>query len=276
LIALPGILDYSTQFRDLRAVSYWNNVATRESILQFLNSELHSSHFDDSSLNGLQVEGTDEISKIAVSVDSGLSICESAVELGADLLIVHHGLFWGGAVPIVQVHRKVVSTLIKGNLNLFASHLPLDANEKFGNNFGLARYLGLAELEKCAEHRGSYLGAKGKNSLTFEELLAKLRMLPGGDAPISTLRFGPMNPERVAVVTGAAADELYRFEADNFDTLITGEPRQFAYHFCKERNLNAIFAGHYRTETIGVRLLGEELSKRFGVEYEFIDEPTGI
>jgi dinuclear metal center YbgI/SA1388 family protein len=241
-----------------------------------LDKTLHGESFEDLALNGLQVEGSSEVKKVAVAVDSGLSIIKQAVELSADFLFVHHGIFWGRVNPVTGVYRKVLGELLENDLSLFASHLPLDAHPQFGNNFGLARLLSLTSIESAINHRGKMIGAIGWNELSFEELLRRLKELPGGDSPIAALRFGPERPNRVAVVTGAAADTLMEFETEGFDTLITGEPKQFAYHFCKERGLNAIFAGHYRTETVGVRLIAEEIERRFKLPFQFIDEPTGI
>ena len=247
-------------------------------ISSFLFEELKIRQFQDSSVNGIQIEGKSEVKKVCVAVDSGLSIIEAAVLKGADLLFVHHGQFWGGGPPIVGVHKEIVETILKNQLTLFACHLPLDADVELGNNFALARLLGLTSLGRCFDYSGQLLGCKGLNSpdQTLQDIKSKLLNLPGGNAPIVECLFGPSQPRKIAICSGAAADEIYKFEYEGFDTFITGEPRQFAYHFCKERKLNAIFAGHYRTETLGVRLVGERLKQKFGIEFEFIDEPTGI
>jgi len=247
-------------------------------ISSYLSGELELSKYPDSSVNGIQVEGGAEIKKICVSVDAGLSVVQAAVNAKADLLLVHHGILWGGGPPVVGVHKKLLELLIVNKITLYAAHIPLDAHTEYGNNFCLARFLGFGELQQSLEYQGQKIGCKGVNTprlsiSKIEELLAEL---PGGSAPILSLNFGPNPPQKIAICSGAAADELYKYEVEEFDTLITGEPRQFAYHFCKERKLNAIFAGHYRSETLGVRTLGDRLSKRFGVEYEFIDQPTGI
>jgi len=253
-------------------------MASLREISTFLFEELKISAFEDSSVNGVQIEGKQEIKKVCVAVDSGLSVVRSTVEKKADMLFVHHGQFWGGGPPIVGPHKQIVETCLKNQLTLFVCHLPLDANEKMGNNFALARYLGLTSLESCLEFSGKLLGCKGINSKggSAEEIISQLQKLPGGDAPIVKCLFGPKTPKKIAICSGAAADGLYKFEAEGFDTFITGEARQFAYHFCKERELNAIFAGHYRSENLGVRLVGERLQKEFAIEFEFIDEPTGI
>ena len=163
-------------------------------------------------------------------------------------------------------------------MSLVAAHLPLDANELHGNNFELARLLELDDLEPAARYEGSFVGCVGDNKRrkNLGDLVASLKTLDGATSDPLVLNFGPSTPERVCIVSGAGADQLYNFEHENFDTLITGEPRQAAYHFCKENKLNAIFAGHYATETIGVQKLGAELTQRFSVSCEFIDEPTQI
>lgn len=243
-------------------------------ILSFLENELEHSKYHDSSLNGLQVEGSEVVQKICTAVDSGLSVIEEAVQRKAEFLLVHHGLFWGGSMPIVGIHKRAVEAMLRGGLSLYAAHIPLDANPTYGNNHGLARILGLEEIRPCAEYHGQFIGAKGQNNKSLEELIRKIETL--GEGPLTVLQFGPKTPKSIAIVTGSGADELYKFEVDGFDTLITGEPRQSAYHFAKERGLNFIAAGHYRTETVGVKLLGEEISRRFNLTHEFIDQPTGI
>ena len=249
-----------------------------QELSHYLTNELEISRFPDASVNGIQVEGRDEINRVCVAVDAGLSVIEEAAERQADLLLVHHGLFWGGGPPVVGIHKKTLETLLKNGITLFAVHLPLDAHPVLGNNFALAEHLGLVQTESAFEVNGQKIGAKGRSNReeTLDELVQKLAGLPGGSSPIISLPFGPERPQKIGICSGAAADELHRYEQEGFDTFITGEPRQFAYHFCRERGLNAIFAGHYRSETLGVRRVAERLKQVFGVQTDFIDQPTGI
>ncbi len=252
-------------------------MAHRTEILNFICEKLKPQNYRDSSLNGLQFEGAEDISRIAVAVDTGVSVIERAADIGATMLLVHHGMFWNSSFQIVGAKKKAISLLTKHDINLVAMHLPLDGNEEYGNNFGLARLLGLSALRPAAYYEGAFIGCIGENTerRSREDLMEPLLKLPGIENP-RVLEFGPRVPARICVVSGAGADEIYNHARDGFDTLITGEPRQFAYHYCKEECLNAFFIGHYASETVGVRALGEALASKFGIECNFIHEPTGI
>lgn len=249
-----------------------------ETICKFLHTELAIGDFTDASLNGLQIEGTARISSVATAVDAAEATVERAVAEGAQLLLVHHGLFWNEARPITGPLRRTVLRALLAELNLFAVHLPLDAHHEWGNNFQLGRLLGLTRLESCFPYHGKLIGCRGINSAKhkFTDLRDRLATLPGADLDMLTLPFGPAVPERVGIVSGSGADALLRWSEDGIDTFVMGEPRQFAYHYAKENKLNAIFAGHYATETIGIRALGAALADKFGVKTTFIDWPTGI
>ncbi len=253
-------------------------MAKRDEILAYIAQEFEIPGFPDSSVNGLQVEGKAEITRVAVAVDAAFAVAEDAIKQKAELLIVHHGLFWAGSIPVTGSHQRLLSLMLGAELNLVAIHLPLDAHATLGNNFGLAKFLELAEVKPAAPYNGRNIGCIGRNvrKQKFSEICDTLALLPGASTPVFNLAFGPSIPERICVVSGAAVDTMYRFKDDGFDTLITGEPRQNAYHFAKENKLNIICAGHYATETIGVRALGAELEKRFKVESVFVDHPTGI
>ncbi len=253
-------------------------MAKLSEILEYISEELSPSSFQDASLNGLQIEGKSEVKLIAAAVDAAEATVAASVAAGAVLLLVHHGIFWGKSLPITGPRRRLIQQALSAELSLVAMHLPLDANEKFGNNFLLADRLGLSQRQAVIEYGGECIGCMGKNSakLSRDELQAALATLPGSQQPFVALPFGPSQPENICVVSGAAADGLYEFERYGFDTFISGEPKQFAYHFCKENKLNAYFPGHYATETLGVCALAEALAERFTVSWKFIDQPTGI
>ncbi|HMO17489.1 MAG TPA: Nif3-like dinuclear metal center hexameric protein [Oligoflexia bacterium] len=258
--------------------------ATINQISDYLGDLLSVSSFEDSSLNGLQVESHQDIGKIAACVDFSSSIAEKSHQEGAGTIICHHGLIWGKLGPITGALASTLQYLFSNKINLIALHLPLDAHETFGNNAIIAKeILQLSDVtpelkfgtnptnKKC-------LGFIGNNSnkTPLKAMTELFCGLPGSlDKPL-TLNFGPSTPQNVAVISGAGADALYQFKDSGFDTLITGEPRQFAYHFCKENKLNAIFAGHYATETFGVRKLSQHLAEKYSTSWIFIDEPTGI
>ena len=248
-------------------------------IVDYLEETFSYGKYHDSSLNGLQVEATQTVTKIGAAVDFADSILDSAIKNKVDLLITHHGLLWGPVGPLTYDFGKKVKTLFTKKVNLVGIHLPLDAHPDFGNNVLIAKnILKLSNLEPAVELGGQKIGFKGDNHLRldFKQLVAKVKNLKGCLKTPTTYNYGPKVPKKICVVSGAAADGLYQFRQEGFDTFITGEPRQFAYHFCKENKLNAIFAGHYGTETFGVCSISEHLSKKFGLPWTFIDEPTGV
>ena len=246
-------------------------------IISFLDETLASPSFSDASLNGLQVEGSKEVSNVAVAVDVSLELVSHPDAKSADLLIVHHGLFWGKPLAIAGPHKRVIGSLFESNTSLYTSHLPLDAHAELGNNQCLAELLELCEVVSAGDYNGIKIGRLGlnKQKLSIENFDQKLSSLEGDFKPL-ILPFGPKTPERVMIVSGSAADMLYAHKSEKFDTFITGEPKQFAYHYAKEHGLNAIFAGHYSSETLGVKALGKLLEEKFSVKWKFVDIPTGI
>lgn len=254
-------------------------MAALSDIVKYLNKELDIHNFKDSSLNGLQVEGQAEVNLIGVAVDSGLSVLEEAINKGVNLLIVHHGIFWDRSEKFVGSLKKAIEMLIASKMSLYAAHLPLDAHVFYGNNYCLARLLDLTSLASCIDYHGRLIACKGVNRRghSLEEFKEVLGALPGNTSEkVQVLPFGQNPPNHVAVISGSGADALFQAEREEFDTIITGEPRQFAYHYAKDHNLNAIFAGHYATETVGIRELGKITATKFALKWLFIDHPTGI
>lgn len=254
-------------------------MAELKKILAYLDTTLALSQFDDTSLNGLQVEGSGQVLKIAAAVDAGISVIDEAIKNKVDLLLVHHGIFWGKPFAICGSKKELFRKLLDANLSLYAAHLPLDAHKKYGNNFSLARLLKLEGLEQTTLYRGSLIGCKGinKKKKKLNDFVAILKKLPGAkESNFHVFNFGPKIPEKVSIISGSGVDELLNFETSDFDTLITGEAKQFAFHFAKENKLNLICAGHYATETIGVRNIVEATAKKFKIKSTFIDQPTGI
>lgn len=251
---------------------------SRADFVQFLDDALQHGTYQDGHINGLQVEGHIEISRVGVAVDAGESTILKAVALGVDFLITHHGLFWEKAVAITGPMRRIVGTLLEHGINLYAAHLPLDGHVEWGNNHTLARLLGLENVVSAIPYRGATIGCIGENPSTqsVADICTTLGKLPGALQPIYCAAFGAQPPRRICIVSGAGADALTRAESDGFDTLITGEPRQYIYHYAQERGLNVICAGHYATETVGVCELGKALAARFDVPWIFIEDPTGI
>lgn len=245
-------------------------------LVTWLDTYLETSTFDDISLNGLQVEGPPDVTKVAVAVDSSMSTFEQAAELGADLLIVHHGLFWGKPLAISGMHGRRVRYLLEHGIGLYASHLPLDAHREVGNNWGLARILGLAELEPFGTWGARSIGVKGTfpNPLSLRELADRLEKELGE----SVLVHAGGKPEvaTLGIISGGAARDVMTAADEGLDAFLTGEPKHESFYDAFERHINALFAGHYMTETVGVSLLGDKLEREFGLAAEFILLPTGL
>ncbi|MBN8549146.1 MAG: Nif3-like dinuclear metal center hexameric protein [Deltaproteobacteria bacterium] len=246
-------------------------------ITGYLNNLLSPQLFKDVAMNGLQVEGgSGEVSKVAVAVDSGLSIIEKAAACGAKLLLVHHGLFWGSPLPITGTLGRKVEILQKAGCSLYASHLPLDAHLQVGNGAELGRFLGLSNLEGFCEYSGSLIGARGEcEGRSLDSFVAQAKSLIGGKEPL-VLPFGNSTIRTVGIVTGSGAFGVKAAAEAGLDLYFSGEPKHEVYHLTKELRINAIFAGHYATETFGVRALARCLEKEFNLQTVFIDETSGI
>lgn len=234
----------------------------------------------DPSANGIQIQNdfpdATEISKVAFAVDASVETAEKAIEEGANLLFVHHGLFWGNEQRIIKNHYKRVSTFIKNNLALYACHIPLDANEKVGNNYGLARRLGLKELQPFGEWRNAIIGVKGcfSKPLSVDEMITKL--FPEKKNEAIVLPFGKKEIRTVGIISGGAGDDVVQAIDDKLDAYITGEIGHENYHTAKEGSITVIGGGHYQTETVGVQLVMEKLQKDRKVQTVFLDVPTGL
>ena len=235
--------------------------------------------------NGIQIENSSpekkEIQKIAFAVDACEQTALEAAKEGADLLFVHHGLFWGHEKTITGCHYKRIAAFIKNDLALYACHIPLDANETVGNNFGLAFKLGLTQLEKFASWRGMTLGVKGilSEPLSVKEISEKLftqSNLSKSQAEPLLLSFGKDKCTRVGIISGGAGDEVVQAVDAGLDCFITGEIGHENYHVAKEGKINVISAGHYATETIGVNLVIAKVEKELGLQTVFLDFPTGL
>ena len=230
---------------------------------------------DDRALNGLQVDGGQAaVGQVAVAVDACYASIDAAAGLGADLLIVHHGLFWGGLEPITGRHGRRVRRLLDAGLSLYSAHNPLDLHPELGNNTVLARDLDLSALEPFGMWRGVHVGCGGSVTTTRADLAQRLQGLLGVEPHV--IATGPDQVRRVAVVTGAGSSTLAEARDGGYDTLITGEAPHHAYLDAEEWGLNLILAGHYATETVGVQALGRHLEGQFGLPWQFLDHPTGL
>jgi dinuclear metal center YbgI/SA1388 family protein len=225
-------------------------------------------------LNGLQVANAGDITKLAAAVD----VCEATVRLAAeqraDCLLVHHGLFWGGLRPLSGPAYRRVAGLIKGNIALYSAHLPLDRHPKVGNNHVLAGLLGISVRGEFGSYQGAPIGVWGEYGGTRDELRWSLTKTLGA-AP-RLLPFGPERLQRVGIVTGAGGSMIPQAAAAGLDTYVTGEGQHWTFFDAEELGVNVFHAGHYATETVGVKALAEHISKKFNIPWVFLDHPTGL
>ncbi|PCR90849.1 Nif3-like dinuclear metal center hexameric protein [Natrinema ejinorense] len=250
-------------------------------IVDRLDEELGTADYADldASANGLQV-GPDEgeIERVAVAVDGVRETFERAIEADADLLVVHHGLSWGGFDRVTGRTYDRIAPLIENDLALYVSHLPLDGHQELGNAAGVADLLDLEDRSPFGELGPEYVGQRGRTADPYaaDEVRERLEAtLDTGGQPIQHLDFGPERIEDVAIVTGSGTDWLDDAVAADADALVTGEGKGKAYHEAQEAGIHVFLAGHYATETFGVRSL-QELVGEWGLETTFLDVPTGL
>jgi dinuclear metal center YbgI/SA1388 family protein len=233
----------------------------------------------DASANGLQVGDADrEIEHVAVAVDGVRATIETAADAGADLLVTHHGIVWGGLDRVTGQAYDRIAPLIENDLALYVSHLPLDGHPELGNAAGVADLLELDDREPFGEVGPETIGQRGRaaDPFTLEELRDRLaRELDTGDGQVRAFDFGPDEIEDVAIVTGSGADFLPEASEAGVDALVTGEAKGKLYHEAREAGLNVVLGGHYATETFGIRAL-QDLVGGWGLETTFIGHPTGL
>jgi dinuclear metal center YbgI/SA1388 family protein len=228
----------------------------------------------DGAVNGLQVENRGGVTCIAATVDASISTVKLAVEAKADLLIVHHGLFWNPRQPWTGRNFELVKLCVENDLAIYSSHLPLDAHPKLGNNAQLCTAFGLNNLKPFFLTHGQTIGFKSKTRISRSELAAKLqratgvkpKLIPGGKAICGN----------IGVVTGGAGGDLKLVASEGVDTFITGEGPHWTFAMAEELGLNIIYGGHYATETFGVKALATHLAKKFKLPWKFLDYPTGL
>ena len=246
-------------------------------LVGYLDGYLRVGEIADSSQNGLQVEGPGQVKRVAFAVDACQAAFDQAVDAGAQLLVVHHGLFWSKPYRLIGPAFRRIRTLMEGGCALYAAHLPLDLHPEVGNNAEMARLLGLERLRPFGRYEGIDIGYAGELDppLDMPALVGRLvRAL--GTPPVRILTAGPERAARVGCVSGFAADMVDQAEMAGCDTFITGEASHSYFHQAAERGLNVIFAGHYATETLGVKALARHLEARFDLETVFLDVPTGL
>lgn len=242
-------------------------------LLAYLDELLSPGAFSDHCPNGLQVPGPDRITAVVTGVSASAELFSRAAELGADLVIVHHGIFWSGApLALTPAAKRRLQLLFDHDMALAAYHLPLDAHPEVGNNALIAAGLGCAGHEPFGLHEGRAIGVAGRfagDGITGLELVSRVRDLTGRE-PLAFL-CGPERVQTIGIVSGAAASYLGDAITAGHDAFLTGEPAERVMTQAQEEAIHFVAAGHYATETFGVRRLGELLAERFGIRHEFVD-----
>ena len=247
-------------------------------ILKDIDGLLEPERFQDYCENGLQIPGPAEVAAVATGVSAHAELFELAAGERVDLLIVHHGLFWGAGFRSIDAGlKRRLKILFDADIGLAAYHLPLDAHPELGNNALLARALGAERLAPFARHRGEAIGFLASfpgDGLAAGELFARIGEITAREPLV--FKSGPAGVRRLAIVSGGGADYLAEAADAGADGLLTGEPTERAMAQAREAGLHFIAAGHYATETFGVRRLGEHLAERFDVRHVFLDVPNPV
>ena len=249
-----------------------------ESLLQYLDAYLGVSDHPDyaTALNGLQVSGPSEVRKIVTAVDASQATIDAAAERDADLLLVHHGLFWDGLRPVTGRRFRRLKSLFDHDLGVYACHLPLDGHPEVGNCILLARALGIEPEGRLGAYKGAELGWWGRLPAPtgVSDLVSRTEAVVGG--PVRLLHGGPDPVVRVGVLTGGGGSFVHEAAELGLDAYVTGEGAHHNFFDAAEFGISVLFAGHYATETFGVRALGEHLAERFDLDVAFVDRPTGL
>lgn len=245
-------------------------------IVRYCDRVLRTREIGDYSgaVNGLQVENRGRVGRIASAVDASLATVRMAADVGADLLIVHHGLFWGPSHPWTGARYELLRALLEQDLAVYSAHLPLDVHPRLGNNALLCRALELSRLRPFFESHGQPIGLASQTRVKRAVLAARLEKALGGKTLL--IPAGPEVCRRIGVVTGGAGTELRRAAEEGIDTFVTGEGPHWTYALAEELKVNVFYGGHYATETFGVKALAAEVSRRFKLPWSFLDHPTGL
>ena len=254
---------------------------TLNEINDWFNAFLKKEDFPgDPSRNGIQIQNSapdsKQITKVAFAVDACEATALAAAKAGAQVLVVHHGLYWGACETLTGNYYKRAAAFIKNDLALIGYHLPLDANNPYGNNYGLAAALGLTGLQDFGLWRGMCIGVKGcfEKAVSLEELSASLGKITKTDC--RAFAFGKDQIRTVGIISGGAGEDVEQAVEEGLDCYITGEFAHEQFHYAEENNINVISGGHYGTETMGVSLLKEKVEKELGLSTIFIDLPTNL
>jgi dinuclear metal center YbgI/SA1388 family protein len=253
-------------------------VTACEQLISYLDDLLNPAAYDDYGPNGLQVPGRGEIQTVVTGVSANAELFTRARDAGADLILVHHGLFWAGPPrPLDRASKRRLKLLFDADVGLAAYHLPLDGHLEVGNNALLATAIGAEGIEPFGTHRRATIGVRGRfpgDGVAAAELVARVHGATGREPLAFT--DGPDPLQTIGIVSGAGADHLEEAIDEGLDAFVTGEPAERSMARAREAGVHFLAAGHYATETFGVRALGERLAERFGVRHVFVDVPNPI
>jgi len=251
-------------------------MVTLHQICQFLDTELNIAQIEESAINGLQVEGKEVIKKVICAVDASLETFAEAKKQNAEMVIVHHGLFWDKPEALTGALYKRLAVLFKNDISLYAVHLPLDLHPELGNNAQLMNLFTPKTREPFGDYHGVTIGYVGKLDQEIDVVSIKQKLEETLNTTCRLLSFGKQKMKTIAIVSGGGSDIFKEVVEKKIELFITGESKLFTYHLAKESKINIIFAGHYATETLGIKALAKTLSQKFQLECHFIDIPTGL
>lgn len=245
-------------------------------LTNYLDQYLRISDFNESAINGLQVQGKEQVRKIGFAVDACMASFLAAMDANVDMLIVHHGLFWGHEQAITGSHFERIRVLIESGISLYAAHLPLDAHPEVGNNARLAQELGLEIDQYFGHYNGTPIAILGHSlkKIDAPTLKSNLQKIIGEHVRLD--RFGPEDIHRIGICSGAGANLIPEAKSLGAEAFITGEPRQSYFHFAREEKIHVLYGRHYDTETIGLKTIAAHLAELFQLESQFFDIPTNI
>jgi dinuclear metal center YbgI/SA1388 family protein len=251
-------------------------MASLGEIIDFLDRELRTAEVRDypGAMNGLQLGNSGKVGKVFSAVDASLAVISEAAREKSSLLIVHHGMFWQGIQPITGPYYRKLKMAMDADLAIYSTHLPLDVHPLFGNNVLLAQAIGLKAVRPILEKNGFAMGVAGSWFQSLEELKIVVGNAVG--RTLVTCEAGNAEPKEIAVITGGAGSQVREVAEAGFDTFITGEGPHWSYIEAQERGLNVIYAGHYATETFGIKELGARIATKFGINSSFVELSGGL
>lgn len=247
-----------------------------DELVKYLDQELETGSISDypGAMNGLQLANTGQIGRIVAAVDASLPVIEAAAKGGPGLLIVHHGMFWQGVQPVTGAFYRKLKIAMDAGLAIYSSHLPLDIHREVGNNILLARAIGMQNPKPFIDQKGISIGLRGNWAGTRQDLVEKLQTVL--ERAVHLCPAGSETISKIGIITGGAGSEVVKVAASGVDSFITGEGPHWSYPLAEELALNVFYAGHYATETFGVKAIAERVAQQFSIPWNFYDHPTGL